>query len=157
VARRSVIQGHVEDWDGVRIEVIGPAAPRRPRWRVLNDDSLVQVVRFGEVCFVLAGDVEAAGESALTLPRCDVLKVAHHGSRSSTTQPFLDAVRPRVAVVSVGAGNRFGHPSREVVARARGVGAVVVRTDQDGAVTLSSDGRRLWLSTWANPGEVRLR
>jgi competence protein ComEC len=79
-----------------------------------------------------------------------VLKVAHHGARSSTTPAFLDAVRPAVAVVSVGSRNAFGHPDPGVLARLARAGATVYRTDVDGAVTLETDGRALAVTAWAS-------
>jgi competence protein ComEC len=72
--------------------------------------------------------------------RADVLKVGHHGSATSTTQPLIDAVQPRVALVSVGAGNRYGHPSPDVLRALRARGTHVVRTDDAGSVVVSIDG-----------------
>jgi competence protein ComEC len=74
-----------------------------------------------------------------------VLKVAHHGSCSSTTQRFLDAVDPRVVVISVGADNRFGHPCDEVLERLEGL--PVYRTDEQGAIEVVSDGTQMWVET----------
>ena len=76
-----------------------------------------------------------------------VLKIPHHGSRSSSSPAFLAAVRPRVAMVSAGAHNPFGHPSPEVLERYRRAGALVLRTDLDGDVDVATDGRRLWVRT----------
>ena len=78
-----------------------------------------------------------------------MLKVAHHGSRSSTTPPWLRAVRPSVAVISVGARNPYGHPDAGVLARLADAGARVYRTDADGAVILETDGRALTVTRWA--------
>jgi len=75
--------------------------------------------------------------------------VAHHGSRSSTGTSFLDAARPRIAVISVGARNPFRHPSPEVVARLEAAGARVYRTDRDGAVILETDGTVVRVTAWA--------
>ena len=91
------------------------------------------------------GDVEDGidpGLLARGLPRVDLLKVAHHGSRTATTQAFVDAVRPRVAVASAGAGNTYGHPAKPTLDRLRASGARVYRTDQDGSVSveLGEDG-----------------
>jgi competence protein ComEC len=102
----------------------------------------VSVVLLGEANgrrFLLAGDVEDGIDPALLergLPRVDLLKVAHHGSRTATTQAFVDAVRPRVAVASAGAGNTYGHPAPATLARLRAAGARTLRTDQDGSVTI---------------------
>lgn len=155
LARASVRHGARLDWDGVAIEVLAPRASAPPPPRARNDDSIVVVARLGVVRFLLTGDVEAASEPAAALP-ADVLKVAHHGSRTSTTPAFLDAVRPRLALVSAGARNPFGHPHAEVLQRLRASGALVLRTDEDGSVTVSTDGRRLWVRT-ARGLEARLR
>jgi competence protein ComEC len=96
---------------------------------------------------VLTGDVEADVEGTLGLsePRgaVRVLKVAHHGSRTSTSEALVDAFRPALALVSVGRGNLFQHPSPEVIARLRSAGARLFRTDRDGAVIVETDGQRV--------------
>ncbi len=71
--------------------------------------------------------------------------VPHHGSNSSSTREFLDAVLPRVAVISAGADNKYGHPRAEVVQRYEAGGVLLFRTDEDGDVTLRSDGKRIWV------------
>jgi competence protein ComEC len=114
-----------------------------------NDASLVTWLTFGSVSFLLTADVEAAGEAALIrsgrLQSCTVLKAAHHGSKTSTLQEFLALTDPQVVVISVGAGNPFGHPSPEVLARL--AGRPMFRTDQSGTVEIASDGTRLWVKT----------
>jgi len=103
---------------------------------------------WGDVSFLLTGDVEVAGEATLLDERVDlratVLKVAHHGSAYSTSQALLDAVRPVVSVISVGADNDFGHPAASTLERLDDT--IVYRTDQQGDVTFSTDGERLWVS-----------
>ena len=94
----------------------------------------------GRYRFLLAGDVEDGIDPRLIaagLPRLDLLKVAHHGSRTATTQAFVDAVRPRIAIASAGAGNSYGHPTRQTLDRLRAAGAAVYRTDEDGSVRAS--------------------
>lgn len=111
----------------------------------------VSIVLLGEANgrrFLLTGDVEEGVDPALIargLPTVDVLKVAHHGSATATTQPLLDALRPRVAVASAGADNPYGHPARSTLSRLRDVGARVFRTDEDGsvAIELRDDGLRV--------------
>jgi competence protein ComEC len=149
--RRSVVQGVRERWDGAEVEVLWP--PRLPRapWKVRNDDSVVLGVRFGEIRLLLAGDIEREGEGALPPAPAAALKVAHHGSRSSSTAPFLAAVAPRVAVISAGFRNRYGHPHPDVVERLRRQGIQVLRTDVDGAVDLATDGRDLWVRSFRDP------
>jgi competence protein ComEC len=156
-SRRAVLRGVKADWDGVAVDVIGPAPPARPPWRTRNDDSVVLLLRHGEVSILLAGDVESGGEAEMPTPRVFALKVAHHGSRSSSTPGFLAAAAPRVAVISVGHRSRFGHPHPEVLERYRREGARLFRTDRDGAVTLSTDGRRVWMATYADGWADRVR
>ena len=104
----------------------------------INNVSIVLLGTIGDRRFLLAGDIEEEIDPSLIargLPRLDLLKVAHHGSRTATTQPFVDAVRPRVAVASAGAGNPYGHPTKQTLERLRAAGAQVYRTDRDGSVT----------------------
>jgi competence protein ComEC len=157
VTRRAVVRGLAADWDGVHVEVLGPSPPSRPPWRTRNDDSVVIALRYGEVSVLLTGDVEARGEAALDAPRVFALKIAHHGSRSSSAPAFLAAASPQVAVVSVGDHSRFGHPHPEVVERYARAGIRLFRTDRDGAVTLTTDGQRVWMSTYADGWEARIR
>ena len=95
----------------------------------------------------MTGDLEADAERRLVagglIEPADVLKVAHHGSRTSTTEGFLAAVRPSLAVISSGAGNRYGHPSPKVLARLRGTDTQVLRTDRGGGVIITTDGESL--------------
>ena len=121
--------------------------PNRPDWerqKVRNDDSIVLELRWREVSVLLTGDIGRAPERMLTavIPPAPVrvVKVPHHGSLTSSTDDFVRAMRPSVAVVSVGRGNHFGHPVPEVLERYRDVGAEIFRTDRDGAVTVDSDG-----------------
>jgi competence protein ComEC len=118
-----------------------------------NDASLVLRVRYGERVFLLTGDIERAAEDALVAAgdalKSDVVKVAHHGSRTSSSESFIAASRPSVAVVSVGNASPFGHPDQNVVARWRASGAQVLQTGRRGTVTISTDGRDLHVETYA--------
>ena len=119
-----------------------------------NDAGLVLRIEMGLVSFLLASDIGAAREHELvasgTRFGSTVLKVAHHGSRSSTTLEFLRAVRPTVAAISVGARNPYGHPDPGVLARLAEIGARVYRTDRDGAVIFETDGGTLTVTRWAS-------
>jgi competence protein ComEC len=153
-ARMSVARGMGAEWDGVRIGVLGPVRPRRPPHRVRNEDSVVLDVTLGEVHLLLTGDVAGEAEAALRVPPSLVVKVPHHGSRSSSAPAFVARAAPRLAVVSAGAHNPFGHPHPEVLDRYRARGALVLRTDRDGTIEISTDGRQVWVRA-AGEGEPR--
>lgn len=122
------------------VTVLGP----RKDYEETNDTSLVLRVDFGETAFLFTGDMERTAEADLLEAGCDleaaVLKVGHHGSASSTSYPFLRAVMPQWAVISVGTDNSYGHPSPEVLSRLSDAGAAVCRTDQLGSIVAVSDG-----------------
>ena len=104
-----------------------------------NDASVVLKLTAYNTTVLFTGDIGTEGENELLergLTSVDVLKVAHHGSRSSTSQAFLAATRPKIAVISAGRNNRYGHPAADVLKRLESSGSKVLRTDQDGAVTL---------------------
>jgi competence protein ComEC len=156
-ARVTVAEGMGIDWDGVRLSVLGPLRPRRPPLAVRNEDSVVLDVVFGEVHLLLTGDVVGDAERALRVPRSIVLKVPHHGSRSSSGDGLVASAAPRLAIVSVGAHNPFGHPHPEVLARYSRSGALVLRTDRDGTVDVATDGRGVWVRTAGEGEERRIR
>ena len=118
-----------------------------PGHRNLNDASIVVRLQHGDTSFMFTGDMEAAGERALVASgqylRSDVLKIGHHGSRTSTSEAFLDAVGPMAAVIQVGGNNRFGHPHPYVMERLYERGIGVFRTDLMGTVFMASDGERV--------------
>lgn len=134
--------------DDVRFEVLWPdrgSVPAEPgdTGTGINNVSIVLLGTFGRERFMLAGDIEEGIDPTLLargLPRVDFLKVAHHGSRTSSTGAFLDVVRPRIAAVSVGAGNSYGHPAPATIDRLRQRQAEVFRTDLDGTVVVTLDG-----------------
>lgn len=118
-----------------------------------NDESLVLRIDWRGVSLLLSGDLGWEGEERLREERAPlralVLKVGHHGSRYSSSAPFLNAARPTIAVVSVGARNPFRHPSPEALDRLMAAGARIYRTDRDGAIVVESDGTRVWVTRWA--------
>ena len=136
----------------VRLRVLSPPAPDWERRRVRNDDSVVIEATYRDVALLLTGDIGAEVERAiaprLTRSRIRVLKVAHHGSRTSSSRELLEAWRPQVAVISVGRGNRFGHPAPDVIDRLTAIGARIYRTDRDGEITLESDGDAVAVRTF---------
>jgi len=149
VPRYAAVLGQTIDLgSGARVDVIGPDGGPRARSDP-NDASTVLRVVMGDVSFLLTGDIEADGEAALVRSgvelRATVLKVAHHGSSTSTTAAFLSRVAPVVDVISVGASNSHGHPTAVVLSRLGG--DYVLRTDEDGDVRMETDGERLWVTT----------
>ncbi len=131
---------------GAEVEVLHPC-PRFDPDRGANDNSLVLRIAFGRRAVLLVGDAEhAAEESLLAHPerlRADVLKVGHHGSRTSSSRAFLAAVKPSIATISCGVRNRFGHPHVAALQALAASGARVLRTDLEGALRITTDGDRL--------------
>src|SRR5438046_5325021 len=108
------------------------------------------LLRSGERAFLLTGDIEKEGEAAVLKEgaelHSDVVKVAHHGSRTSSTEGLVAATRPSLAIISVGRTSIFGHPNKDVVERWRASGAEVMTTGQWGTITVTTDGRTLNVS-----------
>ena len=136
----------------VRIRVLHPPPPDWERQRVRNDDSIVMEVLYGSVAVLLTGDVSAAVERTLlpllTPARTRILKVAHHGSRTSTSPERLGHWRPQIAIISAGRGNTFGHPAPDVIQRLEAVGATIYRTDLHGQITIETDGQSVGIETY---------
>jgi beta-lactamase superfamily II metal-dependent hydrolase len=133
--------------DDIRFRVLWPDPGRVPLkpadgGTAINNVSIVLLGEVGKRRFLLAGDIEEQVDPELLargLPEVDLLKVAHHGSRTSSTQGFLDAVRPRVAVVSAGLGNPYGHPAPATIDRLHVSAGQTFRTDRDGTVEVRID------------------
>jgi competence protein ComEC len=133
------------EWGGTKIRVLSPPPDWQPRPEKENDDSLVMLIGYGQTRALLAGDLERKMEQfvATESPSADLLKVAHHGSATSTTPELLAAVHPRMAVISVGYNNSFGHPHESVLKRLQYGKVQTYRTDRFGAVTFLLDGKRV--------------
>ena len=133
--------------DGVTISFLAPDSVWTVGLKDPNLASTIALVRYGMVRFLLVGDAERAEEDWLLARhaqlRADVLKVGHHGSSTSSSDEFLAAVHPALAVISVGAGNKYGHPSGDVIRALALVGAEVLRTDEAGTIVVRSDGARI--------------
>lgn len=139
---------------GATIEVLAPCPDYTPDWSA-NDNSFVLRVRHGERAALLVGDTEHHSEDALVRSagaglRADLLKVGHHGSRTSSRPPFLDAVRPSLAAISCGVRNRFGHPHPEAMETLASRSIEVARTDRGGAILWETDGREV---RFGRPGQ----
>ncbi len=146
---RYVREGDCLDFGAVQVAVLGPSEPPAKR---RNNESVVLCLRFGEQRFLLTGDIESNREDTLVasglLQPSGILKVAHHGSRSSTDAAFLRAVQPVFAVISAGPENFYGHPHEAVLKRLAQAHATVLRTDQEGLISVTTDGRRLSIDTF---------
>lgn len=128
--------------DRTTVEVLNPPS-NPPPGSSNNDQSVVLRIRHGKFSALLMADAEGPVEERLVnsgIGRCDVLKVGHHGSRTSSGAGFLNAVRPAVAVISCGRRNHYGHPHPRVLARLDALGCRTLRTDLHGAVLVESDG-----------------
>lgn len=149
-----VVRGDHLKFGAATVDVLWPPRSTGDETGALseNNASLVLRVRYGARVFLLTGDIEREAESALVAAgdalRSDVVKVAHHGSRTSSSESFIAATHPAVAVISVGLTSPFGHPDANVVARWRASGAQVLQTGQRGTVTISTDGRDLRVETY---------
>jgi competence protein ComEC len=130
--------------DGVSFTILHPDAGWTRWGEDINEDSLILLVEYGDFQALFAGDAGFPAEDLLEhdLAPVDLLKVGHHGSRGSTGSGWLGRVRPTVAVISVGR-NEYGHPAPETLARLDSAGVVVRRTDRDGTVTVTTDGRTM--------------
>ena len=151
---RSLQTGDIVRVGDVEIIVRHPPAPDWERQRVRNDDSVVLEIRHGDVTFVLPGDIGKEVEAILgrkVSPAVEmVLKVPHHGSRTSSKTAFIEALAPTLAIVSAGRHNPFGHPDESVLRRYEAAGARVLQTGQVGAVSVCSDGHRIRVETEAS-------
>lgn len=154
VAWRIVRPGDVDRAGDVEVRVLHPPEPEWERQRVRNDDSVVLELRFGDVSILLPGDigrdVERTLVPSLHLGRTVILKAPHHGSATSSSDPFLDALKSRAVIFSAGKHNRFGHPAKVVVDRYRSRGVEMFNTATDGAVFVETDGRRVRVRGWAS-------
>jgi competence protein ComEC len=145
---RRVRPGDTTRIDGVLLRVLAPDSAWTARQRGPNEASVVVMAEYGAHRFLLTGDAEHTEEQWLRdrwgdSLQADVLKSGHHGSKTSSTQVLLDAVRPQLALISVGAGNGYGHPSPSVLDRYAEAGILALRTDQLGTIVVASDGRHL--------------
>lgn len=132
------------------VQILGPIGTSDES----NNTSIVAKVTYGNTSFLFTGDAEREEEQALLNSGADlsstVLKVAHHGSASSTSYPFLREVNPQYAVISVGSGNSYGHPTADVLSKLRDADVTTYRTDMQGEITMVSDGQTVTVTTAKN-------
>lgn len=135
-----------------KVQVLFPEKDDSPQAVSDNDNSLVLRLIFGNRKFLLTGDIEKAAESKLLqtpeILQSDIVKVAHHGSRTSSTGEFVAATKAQFAVIPVGRESRFGHPHAEVLERWKNSGAKILNTGERGTVSISTNGRDLRVETF---------
>lgn len=126
-------------------------APNGSSYEDLNNYSIVVKVEFGNNSFLFTGDAEDISEKEIMAKgynlKADVLKVGHHGSDSSTTREFLNAVNPKYALISVGKGNDYGHPATDTIQKLHAKGINIYRTDESGTIVATSDGTNITFNT----------
>lgn len=141
------------DMGGVELRVHHPGVADWQRQKVRNDDSLVIELRYGQVSMLLTGDIGGEVEQGL-LPALDllpivVLKSPHHGSGTSSSEQFIQKVRPRFVLISCGRANPYGHPVPQVLQRYEQAGSTILRTDRDGQIDIETDGIRIEATTFS--------
>jgi competence protein ComEC len=144
--------GDVFKLGGADVQILGPINETSNA----NNTSIVMRIVYGDTSFLFTGDAEREEEADILEAGCDisstVLKVGHHGSETSTSYPFLREIMPQYAVISVGAKNSYGHPDEDTLSRLRDAGTAVYRTDVQGTVTCTSDGKTVTFQTERNAG-----
>lgn len=152
ISLSSVSAGERFDIEGVTVEILWPPPATASSATSGNNDSVVLRLVYGSVAILLAGDIEKEAEDALVQSsmdlRADMLKVPHHGSKTSSTESFIDRVQPACAVISVGERSRFGHPHEVVTQRYFSRGVRLFQTGRDGTVTVETDGVTLGVSAY---------
>ena len=143
--------GYVRKFGPATVRVLAPAQGYSPGASARNNDSLVLEITYGERRFLLTGDAERAVELELVngaaLQHTDVLKVAHHGSKTSTLPELLAITRPSFAVISAGEGNLYNHPHPDVMARMHEYNVQAFRTDRAGLTSFRTNGKKLLVET----------
>lgn len=141
------VPGSHFDFYGLNVQILGPVQ----EYDDLNNNSIVLKVTYNEISVLFTGDAEQEAETDMLEAgyhlEADVLKVGHHGSDTSSTVNFLDIVRPKVAVISVGADNSYGHPDENTLKKLMNLKATIYRTDQQGTVVVTTDGKEIEVTT----------
>jgi competence protein ComEC len=155
----TVSRGEALTFGDVKVEVLFPEKDDNAEAISDNNHSLVLRITYGERSFLMTGDIEKETEGALLnapeFVRTDVIKVAHHGSATSSTENFVKASKAKLAIISVGKQSQFGHPKPEVVERWKNAGAKVLTTGENGTISVSTDGRDLQLRTFSKEKRFR--
>lgn len=144
------VAGDKFDFGGAHFDVLAPASDAYLAPKRVNDESMVLKITFGAASALLEGDAERLEENLISpqIGPVSLLKVAHHGSSTSSIPALIDAIRPQFALISVGKFNRYGHPRAEVLRRLGETGACTFRTDYEGAISFYLDGKRVTSARW---------
>lgn len=113
----------------------------------LNLASIVIRMTYGEQSFLFMGDAETANEETRSWPQTNVIKIGHHGSNTSTSQKFLNQVKPQIAIISVGSANKYGHPKQSTLDKLEKMNIEIYRTDEKGTITIICDGKNNKIET----------
>ncbi len=152
IPMQKVARGDVLQIDDVKIEFLSPQFDANPDAASDNNDSVVFRLVYGSRSFLFTGDIEAPAEKLLVQQpetlACDVVKVAHHGSKTSSTTDFVKAANAKFAIISVGRESPFGHPHRQTLEHWQNAGAQVMTTGKNGTISFTSDGTDLELETF---------
>lgn len=152
VTTETISRGEILKFGDARVEVLYPFISADENAASDNDNSVVLRIVYGTRVFLLTGDIERAAETALVTNggtlAADLVKVAHHGSRTSSMQQFIDATGAKYAVISVGRSSPFGHPHADVVERWKLSGATVMTTGTSGMISVSTDGKDLKIAAF---------
>ncbi|MDQ4123689.1 MAG: ComEC/Rec2 family competence protein [Acidobacteriota bacterium] len=147
-----IARGQILEIGGARIEILFPPMDANSEAVWENDDSVVLRLTYGAHSFLLTGDIEKGTERFLSQQPenlvCDVVKVPHHGSRTSSTENFVRATKAKFAIISVGRDSPYGHPHKEVVERWKNAGTEVLTTGERGTISFSTDGEDLRVETF---------
>lgn len=125
----------------IKIEVLFPNIHYEISENKINNNSLVFKMYYKDLSILFTGDIEEATEKVLVnlygeKLKTDILKVGHHGSKTSSTEEFINLIKPKIALIGVGKNNNFGHPNEEIIERLEKVGAKIYRTDEDGEISI---------------------
>lgn len=135
----------------IYIDILWPSDNSKVSENILNNNSIVAKINYNKVSILFTGDIEEKAEKEILLKykinenilKAKILKVAHHGSKSSSSEEFLERVSPDIAIIGVGKNNKFGHPNKEVINNILKYKTEIYRTDKDGEIKVKTDGIRI--------------
>lgn len=144
--------------DNLYFDILWPSSKKVISENAINNNSLVCKMIYKDISCIFTGDIEEVAEKSIlreykdsNILKSTILKVAHHGSKSSSIQEFLDAISPKIALIGVGKGNNFGHPNKNVISRLKSMKTKIYRTDENGEITIQVNGKgNIWVNKMLN-------